>query len=74
MNVSSTALLHAAGLVDLNSATAHQLKILAGIGDAYADKDHQGHPYARKEELVQKKIIPQAAYDKIKDKIVAKRK
>jgi competence protein ComEA len=27
----------------------------------------------RKDELVQKKILPQATYDKIKDQIVAKR-
>ena len=29
-------------------------------------------PYKRKDELVQKKIIPQATYDKIKDQILAK--
>jgi DNA uptake protein ComE-like DNA-binding protein len=64
----------AADLIDINSATADQLKAIPGIGDAYSAKIIAGRPYKRKDELVDKKILPQGVYDKVKDAIIAKQK
>jgi competence protein ComEA len=62
----------AATLIDLNSASKSELMTLTGIGDALSQKIIDGRPYTRKDELVIKKIVPQATYDKIKDLVIAR--
>jgi DNA uptake protein ComE-like DNA-binding protein len=59
--------------MDINTATAAQLKTLPGIGDAYAARIIGGRPYTAKNQLVQRGILPQNAYAAISSQIIAHR-
>ena len=56
--------------VDINSATATELKALPGVSDNDAAKIIQGRPYTDKSQLVSKKIVSEPTYEKIKDHLV----
>lgn len=66
--------LKAAMPIDINTATVAQLQGLKGVGDKRAADIVKGRPYKGKDELVQKKILPQNVYDGIKNQIIAKQK
>ncbi len=58
--------------LDLNTATAQELAELPGIGDVRSKAIIKGRPYKGKDELVERKILTQSVYDKIKDQVIAK--
>lgn len=58
--------------IDINSASEKELASLPKIGDVKAKAIVQGRPYKSKDQLVDKKILSQEAYDSIKDQIIAK--
>jgi len=59
-------------LIDINTASEDQLKVLPGIDEAYSKKIIAGRPYKNKTELKTKGVIPDYVYQKIKGKVVVK--
>ena len=57
--------------IDINTATKDELMAFKGIGDKYSDKIIAGRPYAKKDQLVSKNILPEATYKKIQAQIIA---
>ena len=62
----------AEAMLDLNTASRDELVKLKGVGDARADAIIKGRPYKAKNELVDRKIVPESVYNDIKDKVIAK--
>jgi competence protein ComEA len=62
----------ASPLIDLNSASRDDLMTLEGIGEVRADAIIRARPFKAKTELVERRLIPEALYDKIADKVVAR--
>ncbi len=61
-------------LIDINSATEAELRVLPGIGEARAKAIIAGRPYRGKDELVRKNILTQGVYDGIQARIVARQR
>jgi DNA uptake protein ComE-like DNA-binding protein len=61
-----------ANMVDINSATAEQLKALPGVSEADSTKIIHARPFTDKSQLVSRHVLSEATYDKIKDHVVAK--
>lgn len=57
------------GMVNLNKATTDELMSLDGIGTARAQAIIKNRPYAKPEELLTKKVVTKAVFEKIKDQI-----
>src|SRR5882672_6025178 len=62
----------AAALIDLNSASRDDLMALEGIGEVRADAIIRARPFKAKTDLVERRLIPEALYDKIADKVMAR--
>lgn len=62
----------ASGLIDLNSASRDDLMTLDGIGEVRADAIIRARPFKAKTELVERRLIPEALYEKIADKVMAR--
>ena len=59
--------------LDLNTATREQLTSLPGVTGVEADEVIAGRPYDNPDQLVTRRILPQSKYDKIADRLTAKK-
>jgi len=70
--ISAWVLAHAAEPIDINSATAEQLKSLPGITEGHVLQIIGARPFQSKEDLVQRNILPKEVYEKIQMQIMVK--
>jgi competence protein ComEA len=61
-----------AKIMDINTATADELKTLPGITDDIAGKIIAGRPYTGKDQLLKQNIVDKDEYAKLRPLIVAK--
>jgi len=59
--------------LDINTASAQQLNALPGFGPAYTRRVIAGRPYSAKNQLFTRGVVPQGAYERVSDLIVAHR-
>jgi DNA uptake protein ComE-like DNA-binding protein len=59
-------------LVDLNSASETDLASLPGVSRPQARKIIEERPYQKKEDLVEKGVISESEYEKLRDRVTAK--
>ncbi len=62
----------ASGPIDINSASRDDLMTLEGIGEVRADAIIRARPFRVKGDLVERRIVPEALYDKIADQVVVR--
>jgi DNA uptake protein ComE-like DNA-binding protein len=63
---------HPSAPVDLNSASESDLLRLPGISKSDADKIIDQRPYRDKHDLVEKGLLAESEYDRIRDRVTAK--
>jgi competence protein ComEA len=59
--------------LDLNTATKDQLLTLPGMTAAEAERVIAGRPYDEPSDLLKRRIMTKAAYDKIADRVTVKK-
>lgn len=62
---------NAVSVININLASATDLESLPGVGEVTAKKIIDGRPYTSINDLLEKKIVGSATFEKIKDQIAA---
>ena len=59
-------------IVDINSAPVEQIERIV-LDNLLATRIIEGRPYANKRQLLSRRLVSQEEYDRIKDRIIARR-